>query len=39
MKTKKYVNPFKTGKLTNPAVDIETSRQRTAAKLKRIRSK
>ena len=35
----KFNNPFKTGDLANPAVDIETSRQRMYAKLKRVQSK
>jgi len=39
MELEKYFNPFKTGKLSNPAVDIKTSRKRTAAKLKKIRGK
>jgi len=33
-KAEKFINPFKTGQLTNPAVDIKTSIKRTAAKLK-----
>lgn len=35
--TKKFINPFKTGKYTNPAVSLEESRKRTAAKLKKKR--
>ncbi|WP_259504690.1 hypothetical protein [Shewanella baltica] len=35
---RKFVNPFKTGKLSNPAVSLEESRKRSAAKLKKIRA-
>jgi hypothetical protein len=33
----KFINPFKTGKFSNPAVSLEESRVRTAAKLKKKR--
>lgn len=37
MKDEKYVNPFATDELTNPGVNINTSRKRTLAKLKRTK--
>ncbi|WP_418358390.1 hypothetical protein ACNH6B_05075 [Shewanella basaltis] len=33
----KFVNPFKTGKFSNPAVSLEESRKRSAAKIKKMR--
>lgn len=36
---KKFVNPFKTGELKNPGVDIRISRERTEQKLSRLKPK
>lgn len=39
MPNEKYVNPFKTGKLKNPGVSVQASREKLKQKLKKVRGK